>query len=153
ILDQLAQIITGTNEIRVSHERLRTEHYELRLDRDAISARLVAATEHLERLRAELGTIAPSDVQALVSERGELVTRVDRLQDEKRGLLQRLAETTAELRTAREDGQQQSERLAVVRDELASARAELTRAGEESRNAKQRCRELQDQNDELVKAQ
>jgi chromosome segregation ATPase len=153
ILDQLAQIITGTNEIRVSHERLRTEHYELRLDRDAISARLVAATEHLERLRAELGTVAPSDVQALVSERGELVTRVNRLQDEKRDLMQHLEESAAALRAAREDGQQQRERLAVVRDELASARADLTRTGEESREAKQRCKELQDQNEQLVKAQ
>jgi hypothetical protein len=153
ILDQLAQIITGTNEIRVSHDRLRNEHNELRADRDAISARLVAATEHLERLRAELGTLAPSDVRALVSERGELLTRVERLNDEKRDLMEQLEASTAELRTAGEDRQQMGEQLALLRDELASARADVARSGEECQEAKQRCKELHDQNEELVRAQ
>jgi uncharacterized coiled-coil DUF342 family protein len=153
ILDQLAQIITGSNEIRLSHDRLQDEHNELLADRDGLVARLKSVTELLDAMRADLGTIAPAEVRSIASERDDLRARAQRLHDENRHLTQRLEQTDALLHAARNERDQQSEQLALSRSELAAAKAELDRSSHERQAAKLFCEELERQNDKLVMAQ
>jgi hypothetical protein len=153
ILDQLAQIIAGGNAARLSHDRLQAEYYELSADRDGLVARLKSVTELLDAMRADLGTIAPGEVMSLASERDELRARAERLRDENRELARRLEQSDAEIQTARHEHDQERVQIALLRDELAAAKAELDRANGERQAAMWLCQELQVQNDELVKAQ
>jgi hypothetical protein len=153
ILDQLAQIITGSNELRVLHDGLVAEHNELKADRDAVVARLTSVSDLLEAMRSDLGPIAPADVRSIASEREELRALAERLREENRELAQRLDQSGTELQVARQERQQQSEQLTILRDELASVRGDLVRFSEERQAALLRCEELEDQNQGLVRAQ
>ena len=153
ILDQLAQIIAGSNETRALHDRLQAEHNELKADRDAVVVRLKSVTDQLEAVRGDLGPIAPAEVRSIASERDELRALVERLREENRGLAQRLEQSGSELLAARRERQQHSEQLATLHDELASARADVLRLSEERQVEELRSRELLEQNQALLKAQ
>jgi hypothetical protein len=153
ILDQLAQIIAGSNELRLIHDRLEAEHNELKADRDGVVARLKSVTELLAAMRSDLGPIAAPDVRSIASEREELRALVERIRQENRGLAQRLEQVGRELQVACQERQHQTEQLANLRDLLASARGDVVRLSEEQQAARLLYQELQDQNRALVRAQ
>ena len=112
--------------------------------------RLKSATDLLDAMRADLGPIAAAEVRSIASEREDLRAEVARLREENRDLAQRLEH--ARVPNCRPRRQQQRAAL-KRRDELATARGDAVRASEERQAAELRFKELQDQIQELSRAQ
>jgi chromosome segregation ATPase len=86
LLDQLGQFIAGSNDLRLTHDKLQAEYDLLKADRDGISARLETVSAELNAIRADLGAIASADVSRLAREREELSELVQSLRGENQDL-------------------------------------------------------------------
>ncbi len=87
LLDHLAKFVSSYDELRSAHDQLQTEHIRAKTERNDVHEQLKHATDELNTIRAELGTIAPADVQSLVCEREALSVEVRRIQDESQASL------------------------------------------------------------------
>ena len=156
MLDQLAQFIASYDELRTARDQLQAEHYGVQVARDEVRAQLKCATNELNAIRAELGSIAPADVQSLASEREAFSAEVSRLRAEKQafltdqsnreGLIARLEERVVELvaiqqerddllKSSRDECEQVRHHLDLCMNDLRSIQTDLGRVNGEYENA------------------
>ena len=86
LLGEHVKFLAAHGQLQSTVDRLEADYNQVNAARHQLQEQANRVTNELTEIRADLGTIASCDVQALAQERESLRTQVDRLEDQNRGL-------------------------------------------------------------------